>query len=407
MDIVVLILRLIASIGIAMIAGKLISKVKMPAILGWLIAGMIIGPFGVSIFSQELLDATWYFHISQFAGVMIGIMMAKELILKEMKEYGLKAIVIALFESLGTFIVVTLCFGVLFLIMDIPLYLAALFGAIALATAPGPSLSIVNQFHTKGSLTNNLIPISILDDVIAIVVFFVVNASVGSANGSDTGGVLMSVLIGIGLPIVVGIALGFVAKYAYRAVKTKKGMLFLTLGVALITYIISFAIDTYIFGGAVMNNFILGIAMFTTVTNSIPKEKVDLFALACTPVMGISILVFILNLAAPLDYRLIFGAGLLTAVYIISRAIGKYFSTYLGAKVSKSDDVVKKYLGLTLLPHSGVSLVFTSMAVTTLLPFDPASAALIQGTIAAAAVINEIIAVIVAKKAFDMAGEIK
>ena len=113
----------------------------------------------------------------------------------------------------------------------------------------------------------------------------------------------------------------------------------------------------------------------------------------------------IMNLGAPLDYHLIIGAGVLTLVYIVSRAIGKYFSTRLGAKLTKSPATVQKYLGLTLLPHSGVSLVFTGMAVATLSTFDAPSALIVQGTISAAAVINEVFAVLIAKKGFELAGE--
>lgn len=67
---------------------------------------------------------------------------------------------------------------------------------------------------------------------------------------------------------------------------------------------------------------------------------------------------------------------------------------------------VRKYLGFTLLPHSGVSLVFTGIAVSVLAGPAPECASIIQGTIAAAAVINEIIAVYVAKKGFEWAGEL-
>lgn len=67
---------------------------------------------------------------------------------------------------------------------------------------------------------------------------------------------------------------------------------------------------------------------------------------------------------------------------------------------------MKKYLGFTLLPHSGVSLVFTGIVVSVLEGPAPECASLIQGTIAAAAVINEIIAVFVAKKGFKWAGEL-
>lgn len=38
------ILRLLAAIVLAFLAGKVISKWKLPSILGWLIAGMILGP---------------------------------------------------------------------------------------------------------------------------------------------------------------------------------------------------------------------------------------------------------------------------------------------------------------------------------------------------------------------------
>ena len=58
-----------------------------------------------------------------------------------------------------------------------------------------------------------------------------------------------------------------------------------------------------------------------------------------------------------------------------------------------------------MLPHSGVSLVFTGISVSVLANSAPECAEIIQGTIAAAAVINEIIAVIVAKKGFEWAGE--
>ena len=59
------------------------------------------------------------------------------------------------------------------------------------------------------------------------------------------------------------------------------------------------------------------------------------------------------------------------------------------------------------MPHSGVSLVFTGIAVSILVNPAPECAQIVQGTIAAAAVINEIIAVVMAKKGFEWAGEMQ
>ena len=50
--------------------------------------------------------------------------------------------------------------------------------------------------------------------------------------------------------------------------------------------------------------------------------------------------------------------------------------------------------------------MFTGIAVSVLSGPAPECAAIVQGTIAAAAVINEIIAVMIAKKGFEWAGEI-
>lgn len=60
---------------------------------------------------------------------------------------------------------------------------------------------------------------------------------------------------------------------------------------------------------------------------------------------------------------------------------------------------------MTLLPHSGVSLVLTGIAISSL-PGDYSQYGdIVRGTIAAAAVINEIIAVFVAGQGFKLVGE--
>lgn len=54
-----------------------------------------------------------------------------------------------------------------------------------------------------------------------------------------------------------------------------------------------------------------------------------------------------------------------------------------------------------------MSLVFTGITVSVLAAPKPECAAIVQGTTAAAAVINEIVAVVIAKKGFEWAGELE
>lgn len=100
-------------------------------------------------------------------------MIGTELVWNKIKTSGRSIIITTLTQSLGTFLLVSLVFGIVFWISQIPLYLAFLFGGIALATAPAPALSIVREFKTKGPVTSALIPMAALDDIVGCIVFLV------------------------------------------------------------------------------------------------------------------------------------------------------------------------------------------------------------------------------------------
>ena len=396
--------RLLLAIAIAFVCGKLVSKLKLPSILGCLIAGMILGPHAVNLLSDSLLNAGWYTITESILECTVGLMIGTELIWNQIKQSGKQIVVTTITESLGTFIVVSLVFGVIFYFTGIPVYLAFMFGGIALATASAPSLSIVNEMHTNGPVTKTLIPMAAVDDLVGALVFFTVIALV-SAHISTAGIPVGVVLFLVFLPVLIGIVTGFVSGLLLRRMHTPRTSLIMLIVTLLATAGVGFFVNSLL-PTPVLNFLLLGMAYSTVVANMIPLSQLDEIMKTMNPVIGIGLIILILNLGAPLDYHLIFGAGLYTAIYIISRAVGKYTGAYFGAAVTHAPDTVKKYLGFTLLPHSGVSLVFTGIAVSVLSGPAPECAEIIQGTIAAAAVINEIIAVFMAKKGFEWAGEL-
>lgn len=396
--------KLILAIAVAFLIGKLVSKLKLPSILGWLISGMILGPHAFGLLNDSLLNAEWYTVTESILECTVGLMIGTELIWSQMKKAGKQIVVTTITESLCTFLVVSLVFGVIFYVTGIPLYLAVMFGGIALATAPAPSLSIVRDMHASGPVTKTLIPMAALDDLVGALVFFLVIALV-SAHISTAGVPVGVVMFLIFLPVLIGIVTGFITGKLIRHMKTPRGTLATMVIMLLTTAGIGFLINS-ILPMPVLNFLLLGMAFSTLVANMVSSTQLDAIMKVMNPVIGFGLIVVILDLGAPLDYHLIFGAGLYTAIYIIARAIGKYSGAYFGAAITHAPDTVKKYLGFTLLPHSGVSLVFTGIAVSVLSGPAPECASIIQGTIAAAAVINEIIAVFMAKKGFEWAGEL-
>ncbi|WP_346879482.1 cation:proton antiporter [Clostridium sp. UBA3061] len=401
---ILLILRILVAIAIAFIVGKLVSKIKLPAILGWLLTGMILGPHAFGVVNDAVLNVHWYEPIMHILECVVGLLIGTELVWKKIKKSGKQIIITTLTQSLGTFFVVSLVFGVVFYFVGFPIYIAFIFGGIALATAPAPALSIVREFKTDGPVTKTLIPMAALDDMVGVIVFFS-TISIISANLSEQKLPAYMILLVVLLPIIIGIVVGLLAGVVLKRERSTKVTVLLLSATILISAGVGFIFNDLVLPKPVLNFMLIGMAFSATFSNMISEERLERIMNSFNPILGISMIVVILNLGTPLDYHLILGAGLFTAIYIISRAVGKYGGALFGAVITDSPETVKKYLGLTLLPHSGVSLVFTGIAVSVLSGPAPEYAKVIQGTIAAAAVINEVIAVIASKKAFEWAGE--
>ena len=400
------ILILLVCVVIAFCVGKLVARLKLPAILGWLITGMVLGPHALNFLGDAVLQAPWFQVTESILECVVGMMIGTELLWSKLKRSGKQILVTTITESLGTFFVVTLVFGVIFWFTGTPLYLAAIFGGIALATAPAPSLSIVNEMKTSGPVTSTLIPMAALDDLVGALVFFTVIALV-SAHLSAGSIPVPLVLLLVFFPVLLGAATGFLTgKMLQKCRKNSKASLTVLTVMLLVSAAIAMYLNQVVLPTPALNFMLLGMAFSTVCANMMEEEQLNGMMKVYNPIIALALIVAILNLGAPLDYHLILGAGVYTAVYIVSRAVGKYAGAWFGASVTHAPDTVRRYLGFTLLPHSGVSLVFTGIAVSMLGGSAPECAELIQGTIAAAAVINEIIAVLMAKKGFEWAGEL-
>ena len=86
---------------LVLFVSKLVSKLKLPSILGWLIASMILGPHALSLVSQEPLDAAWYQSVVHVLECVVGLMIGTELVWNKSKKSGRSIIITTLAQSLG------------------------------------------------------------------------------------------------------------------------------------------------------------------------------------------------------------------------------------------------------------------------------------------------------------------
>ena len=94
--------------------------------------------------------------------------------------------------------------------------------------------------------------------------------------------------------------------------------------------------------------------------------------------------------------------GILGLAYVLARAVGKIAGASLGAVVAKSDPVIVKWLGLSLLPQGGISIGLSMIVARELPSFSDGIVTLILFSV----LVFEIAGPILAKISITKAGEV-
>lgn len=66
---IMIIVKWLIAIVIAFFVGKLVSKLRLPSILGWLITGIVLGSYAFSLVARELMDAPPTARLSMYLNV--------------------------------------------------------------------------------------------------------------------------------------------------------------------------------------------------------------------------------------------------------------------------------------------------------------------------------------------------
>ena len=124
----------------AILFGRLAKFVKLPNVTGYLIAGLILGPSFLNLIPASMVDG--FAVISDAALGFIAFSIGSEFNLDYFKKVGTAPIVIAICESFGAIILVT----VALIAFGFDARLSILLGAIAAATAPAQTIMVINQY---------------------------------------------------------------------------------------------------------------------------------------------------------------------------------------------------------------------------------------------------------------------
>lgn len=383
-------LALSLSMIVGLLMTRVMKKINLPNVTGYLIAGLIAGPYCLHIFTAENLDTMTV--LTDAALGFIAFSIGGEFKLSSLKMLGAKIFIITVFEAVGASVLV----ATVLLLMGFNTPLALVLGAIASATAPAATLMVVRQYKASGPVTSTLLPVVAIDDAVCLMLFSILSSAaraIESGNGFDFKETLLMPVLEIICSLVIGFAVGLILSVATRFFKSRANRISLTvtavfLGVGLANLMGLSSLLLCMSVGAALANF-------CKETNAL-LEGTDRW----TP--PLFMLFFIIS-GAQFNFSILPQVGLVGVMYIVLRSAGKYFGAMAGCAIAKTGKNVRKYLGITLLPQAGVAIGMAQLSLTVV----PEYGEQIRAVVLCATLVYELFGPLLTKKALTKAGEIQ
>lgn len=374
---------------VGLIAGKAANLLRFPAVTGYLVAGIVVGPPVLNLLTHDLLRASIW--ISHGALALIAFSIGSEFTVDNIRRLGARVLVIATLEAFGGAAAV---FAAMRLIFHQPVPVSLLFGAIAAATAPAATIMVVRELRARGPMTDTLLAVVAIDDPICVMVFGVASgiAVMLTGNGSlSLASMILQPVAEILSALGMGTAAGILVTRFMAKLRDRSEAQVLMLGSILATAGLAIA--------AGLSPLLACMALGSAVGNLSRRSEIAFEAIRAldTPVY----VVFFVLSGAGLHVELLRSVGILGIGYVLFRIIGKVGGAAAGGALTKAPAVVQKYLGLGLVPQAGVALGLSLLVKQQF----PGIGDMISTTIVASTVVYELVGPVFSKMGITLAGE--
>lgn len=193
-------------IVVGYLLGRLLSAMNLPSLIGYIIAGLIMGPSFFNLIDQSTLDISS--DLRRIALMIILLRAGLNIDLQDLKKVGRPAIMMsflpATLEIIGTIILAPIFFGMSYLS-------AAILGAIVAATSPAVVVARMLDLMGKGYGKKKGVPQMILagssmDDIFVIIIFTALTAlaQTGEFHWLSMLSMPTSIILGIAGGLLVG-----------------------------------------------------------------------------------------------------------------------------------------------------------------------------------------------------------
>ena len=344
----------LTSIGLilllALLAGHLVKMLRVPEVTGYILVGVALGPSLLGWLSQENLVALGV--LSEVALGLILFSVGSVFEFSRFRRLGRQGLVITLVESALAAVAVT--GGALWLGQPWPV--AILLGVIATATAPASTLMVIRECDSAGPLTENLLGIIAVNNLLCITLFGLVAAMIDitvGLEGISTLEALYRSMFWFLWQMIGSAALGYLvglmlAGWSSRV--TESGEILILLAGSILFCVgasrglnLSPLVASLAVGATMVNLAGRSRHLFDSLSNTDPPFYAMFFVIA----------------GAELDVARIPAMGMLGFVYVVGRAGGKFAGAGIATWRLGLDSKVRNFLGFALQAQAGLAIGLT------------------------------------------------
>jgi Kef-type K+ transport system membrane component KefB len=337
----------------ALLFGKRINRIKLPQITGFILAGILCGPYILKFLSVDQVNDLQLFD--GLALSLIALTAGGEMAIDRLRGQLRSISALVIFQTL-IIIPGFLVFGFLGrkffpFFSDLTIVqtgaVSLLLGTLATATSPATTIAIITETKSKGKYTDLVLSVAVVKDFIVIVLFALFISLSKPIFFPDQGFDTMfflQILREVGGSAVLGIVVGggiiLYLKYIRRE------MTVFVLSVAFFTYQISHSYGYHpllicLVAGFIVENF---------------SPHGDRFIQAIEKTSRPVYVVFFAISGASLNLDALRSSWVLALICVFWRTLLKFVGTYTGASLAKEEQGVRIYSWAGFISQAGVSL---------------------------------------------------
>jgi Kef-type K+ transport system membrane component KefB len=383
----------------AYFTAKIISKFSFPKLTGYLLSGVIAGPYVLGFvtkdmgMSLEVVSNTATAILALEAGSELQLAKVKP-ILKTLRSMTVFAVIGAMFTISAALFVMRPMLPAIFGNMDTTQSLAVC-GAIGVALSaqsPAVVMALLAETRAEGPLSRVILASVVVADLCVITIFSVVLAITGAVIGGDVDvvGTALSVAWELFGSMVFGVLLGLLIGQYLRSVKRGAVMFALMICVIVAEIGARMHLDPLIVllaAGIWLRNFSRADA--TLLFHNFESAQLPVF------------LVFFALAGSKLDIYTLWASLLPVGIVALVRAASFYVGARFACKITGAEEVVTKYAWFGLVPQAGLALALALVLKNTFPQFGDGAAVILFGVVG----FNECVAPVILRAMLMRSGE--